>query len=337
MKKSSNFELFFLFLGDFYLKRVYILYERKKLSERNTLMQKEKNYYNEIKNKLIDDEVYSKVKDYFKERHRVITYFEVGKMLTDAGKHYGKDIIGNFSKKLMIDVDKKFNSRTLRRMRQFYNLYEEQKWSTVSTKLTWSHYTELLSIKDVNKLNYYLNYCIDHNLGVRELREKIKLNEYERLPEETKIKLIENKESDIKDLIKNPIIIRNTNNYEIISEKILQKIILEDIPSFLKELGDGFTFIDNEYKIKIGSNYNYIDLLLYNYIYKSFTVVELKVTELKKEHIGQIHTYMNYIDKNLRTINEDKTIGIIICKKDNEYIMEYCSDERILSKEYELI
>ena len=112
---------------------------------------------------------------------------------------------------------------------------------------------------------------------------------------------------------------------------------MEDIPSFLKELGNGFTFIENEYKIKIGNNYNYIDLLLFNYIYNCFVVIELKVTELKKEYIGQIEVYMNYIDSNLRRVNQDKTIGIIICKKNNKYIMEYCSDKRILSKEYIMI
>ncbi len=133
-------------------------------------------------------------------------------------------------------------------------------------------------------------------------------------------------------MIKNPIIIKSDK--DIISEKVLQKVILEDIPSFLKELGDGFTFIDNEYTIKIGNRYNYIDLLLYNYIYNCFIVIELKVTELKKEHIGQIQTYMNYIDNNLKSITQDNTIGIIICKKDNKFIMQYCSDDRILSREY---
>ena len=141
----------------------------------------------------------------------------------------------------------------------------------------------------------------------------------------------------IVDLIKNPIVIKNNTNKEIISEKVLQKIIMEDLPSFLKELGNGFTFVENEYKIKIGNTYNYIDLLLYNYEFNCFVVVELKVTELKKEHIGQIEVYMNYTDKNLRKVTQDKTIGIIICKKDNKFIMEYCSDSRILSKEYKLI
>ena len=141
----------------------------------------------------------------------------------------------------------------------------------------------------------------------------------------------------MEDLIKNPIIIRNSNNYEIISEKILQRLILEDIPSFLEELGTGFTFIKNEYKIKLGNKYNYIDLLLYNIKFKCYVVIELKITELKKEYIGQIQTYMNYIDKNIKTTEEDKTIGIIIVKKNDKYIMEYCSDDRILAKEYELV
>ena len=157
------------------------------------------------------------------------------------------------------------------------------------------------------------------------------------MDENTKLKLITKAESKVEDLIKNPIIIKNNTNYEHISEKALQKMILEDIPSFLDELGTGFTFIRNEYKIKIGSTYNYIDLLLYNIEFNCYVVVELKITELKKEHIGQIEIYMNYIDNNLRKINQNKTIGIIICRKNNKYIIEYCSDKRIIAKEYELV
>ena len=136
--------------------------------------------------------------------------------------------------------------------------------------------------------------------------------------------------------IKNPILIKSKNKLTSITEKDLQNIILEDIPSFLKELGNNFSFIENEYKIKIGNRYNYIDLLLYNIEYNCYVVIELKVTELKKEYIGQIEVYMNYIDNNLKKITQDKTIGIIICKKDNHFIMEYCSDKRILSREYQL-
>ena len=146
-----------------------------------------------------------------------------------------------------------------------------------------------------------------------------------------------NDKQEITDYIKNPIIIQNKNRYEEISEKVLQKIILEDIPSFLEELGDGFTFIRNEYKIKIGDRYNYIDLLLYNIKYRCYVVIELKLGELKKEHIGQIEVYMNYIDKNVKKSTHDKTIGIILVRKNNKYVMEYCSDERIKTREYVIL
>ena len=295
------------------------------------------NYYNEIKENLINNEITKKVKDYSKNRSDLNTYYNVGKLLAEAGKHYGEGIIKEYSKKLIIDLNKKYNERTLRRIRQFYLLQISQKWSTLSTKLTWSHYSELLAIEDTNKINYYIKISEQHNLSVRELRIKIKNNEYERLDEETKLKLINKENTEVRDFIKEPIIIKNNLDYNDISEKVLKKLILEDIPSFLEELGTGFSFIKDEYKIKIGTNYNYIDLLLFNYEYNCFVVVELKVTELKKEHIGQIEVYMNYIDKTVKSINQDKTIGIIIVRKNNKFIMEYCSDKRILSKEYMLI
>ncbi|MBR1749169.1 MAG: DUF1016 family protein [Bacilli bacterium] len=191
---------------------------------------------------------------------------------------------------------------------------------------------------DNQKIDYYVKITLLENLSVRELQARIKNREYERLDEETKLKLMNNKETnEVTDYVKNPIIIQNKNRYEEISEKVLQKIILEDIPSFLKELGTGFTFIENEYKIKIGNRYNYIDLLLFNYIYNCFIVVELKVGELKKEHIGQIQIYMNYIDKNLKKEQHDKTIGIILVRKNNKYIMEYSSDKRIKTREYVIL
>ena len=295
------------------------------------------NYYNEIKNKLIDNEVYSKIKDYAKEKHKVITYFEIGRLLTEAGGRYGDNIIDEYSQKLVVEVGKKYNRRTLFRMKQFYNMFSDEKVSPLATQLTWSHYTELLSIKDGNKLLYYINVAKNNSLSKRELREKIKNKEYERLPSETKNKLILDDKIEIKDLVPNPILLRNKNNIEVVTEKALHKLILEDIESFMKELGNSFAFIGSEYKIKIDDRYNYIDLLLYNIKYKCYVVVELKVTELKKEHTGQIMTYMNYIDKNIKTIEENDTVGIIICKQDNEYVIKYCSDDRIIAREYELV
>ena len=195
----------------------------------------------------------------------------------------------------------------------------------------------LISLKSCEKIYYYGNECIIKNLSKRQLEEKIKSKEYERLSESAKTKLIANEEPLLPDLVKNPILIKNTNKYAEISEKILQQIILENIESFMKELGIGFSYIGKEYPIKIGNNYNYINLLLFNYEYNCFVVIELKVTKLMKEHIGQIEVYMNCIDRKLKRFNQDKTIGIIICKKDNEYIIEYCSDKRIITREFELV
>ena len=294
------------------------------------------NYYNEIKNKLIDNEVYKKVKDYSKNRNNLSTYYAVGKLLYEAGNKYGEGIIKKYSERLVIEVGRNYNERTLRRIRQFYLVFKDEIWSTMSTKLMWSHYTEILSLSNVNEINYYINITEEYNLSVRQLRERIKNKEYQRLDDNTKLKLINKEETKINDFVKNPIVIHNKYNFdkERISEKVLQNLILEDIPSFLDELGDGYSFIRNEYKIKIGDTYNYIDLLLFNIKYNCYVVVELKVTELKKEHIGQIEVYMNYIDKHIKTINQDKTIGIIITKRDNHYYIEYSSDKRILTREY---
>ncbi len=295
------------------------------------------NYYNEIKNELINNEITKKVKDYSKNRSDLSTYYNVGKLLSEAGKHYGKGIINEYSKRLTNELNTKYSIRVLYKMLKFYNFMVVEKLPTLSAKLTWSHYDELLKLNNTKEINYYIMITEQQNLSVRELRERIKNKEYERLDDKTKAKLISSHETSVVDFIKNPIFIKNNTEKEIISEKVLQKVILEDISNFLKELGNGFTFIENEYKIKVGNNYNYIDLLLYNYEFNCFVVVELKVTELKKEHIGQIEVYMNYIDKTLRKPTQDKTIGIIICKKDNKFIMEYCSDSRILAREYEIV
>ena len=176
------------------------------------------NYYNEIKTKLIDNEVYKKVKDYSKNRNELNTYYEVGKLLIEAQggedrAKYGDELIKDFSKRLINEVEKKYNERTLRRMRQFYVVFNNEIWSTMSTKLTWSHYVQLLPLKDVKEINYYINITEEYNLGVRELREKIKNREYQRLDDKTKLKLINKEETTVSDFIKNPIVIKNKYTY----------------------------------------------------------------------------------------------------------------------------
>ena len=287
------------------------------------------NYYEEIKKELLNNEITKKAKDYSKNRSDLNTYYNVGKMLSEAGKHYGKSILKEYSIRLTQELNNKYDVSYLNKMKKFYLLV--QKLATVSPKLSYNHYVELLSLKDIAEIKYYIKIVENKNISIRQLREKIKSKEYERLPKE---KLISNEACELTELVKNPIVIKTNRDYENISEKLLQKIILEDMPSFMKELGSGYSFIDNEYKIKLGDRYNYIDLLLFNYEYNCFVVVELKVTALKKEHIGQIQIYMNYIDMNLKKFNQNKTIGIILCKKENKYVIEYCSDTRIIERKY---
>ena len=300
------------------------------------------NYYDEIKNELITNEVYKKIKDYSKNRNELSTYYNVGKLLIEAQggedrAKYGDGLIKEYSLKLSQEIGNKYNITTLKRMRQFYLIIE--KGAAMRHQLSWSHYRELLPIGNINEINYYIETAISKNLAYRQLRERIKNKEYQRLDNNTKLKLINKEEISIGDTIKNPIIIKNKLGIdkEDISEKILQRLILEDIPSFLKELGDGYSFIENEYKIRIGNTYNYIDLLLFNIKYNCYVVVELKVTEVRKEHIGQVEVYMNYIDKHIKGINNNKTIGIIVARRDNHYYIEYSSDKRIYTRDYEIV
>ena len=234
-------------------------------------------------------------------------------------------------------VHRKYNRRTLFRMKQFYNMFRDEKVSQLATQLSWSHYVELLPLKNIDEIRYYINICRERNIGRDLLREKIHNNEYSRLPVETKNKLMLDDKIEVKDLVPNPILIKNKNNVELVTEKALHHLILEDIESFMKELGNSYSFIGSEYKIKIGDRNYYIDLLLFNIKYNCYVVVELKVTEFKVEYISQVQKYMNYIDKNVKEISNNSTIGILICKRENKFVIEYCSDERIVVREYELV
>ncbi len=292
------------------------------------------NYYNEIKNELINNEINRKVKSYSINKSDLNTYYNVGKLLLDAGNQYGESIIKEYSLRLTEDLGPGYSQRNLRNMRQFYKV--SQKWQTVSAKLSWSHYCEILWFDD-NKFQYYIKITELNNLSIRQLRKRIKSNEYERLPIKTKKKLTLNDEIEVKDLVPNPILIKNKNNIEIISEKVLHNLILEDIESFMKELGNSFCFIGSEHKIKIGDRNHHIYILLFNIKFNFYVVVELKITEFKSEYISQVQKYMNYIDKNIKGPLNNNTMGILICKKENKFVIEYCSDERIAVRKYELV
>ena len=301
----------------------------------------EENIYNGIKKELVQSVIDKKVDTYFTNRNELAHYYNVGKMIIDAqgGEErakYGDGLIRKFSKRLTKELNKGYSYRSLNLMRKFYLF---QKVQAVPAQLSWSHFVELLVLNDYNEINYYVNICLKEKISYRQLHKKIKSHEYQRLSEETKNKLINNEDLNVYDNIKNPIYINTYNNLnkEEISEKTLKSFILRDMDNFLEQLGDGFFYRKSEYKILIGNKPNYIDMLLYNAIFNCYVVVELKVIESKKDHLGQIQVYMNYIDKHIKNINQNKTIGIIVCKKDDKYLIEYSSDSRIRITSYELI
>ena len=193
------------------------------------------NYYKEIKNELINNEVYKRVKDYSKNKNELSTYYNVGKLLIEAQggedrAKYGNALIKEYSERLTNEIGRGYTFSALSRMRQFYLLSE--KIAPVAQQLTWSHYCELLSIKDINEINYYINISVKQNLSKRQLREKIKSKEYQRLDDNTKLKLINKEETVVSDFIKDPIVIRN--KYNIDKEEITEKILKKSLcPSLL--------------------------------------------------------------------------------------------------------
>ena len=296
------------------------------------------NYYNEIKETLIKNEVYKRIKDYSKNKSDLNAYFEVGRLIVEAQggekrAKYGNKLIKEYSDKLTKELGKGYTYTNLSRMRQFYLLMK--KVATLSQqfyKVSWSHYTELLKIKNIKEVKYYIYLVECQNLSVRELRKKIKSKEYERVGYKEELE-----EPKINTFIKNPIIIKTNNPSEKLSEYALHQSILENIEAFLEELGIGFLYAGSEIKIKIGDRYNYIDFLLFNVKFNCYVVIELKVTEFKAEYIGQITKYINYIDKKIKESFHDRTVGVIICKKENKFVMEYCTDNRIFTTTYKVV
>ena len=292
------------------------------------------NYYNEIKETLIKNEIYKKVKDYSKNKSDLNAYFEVGRLIVEAQggekrAKYGNKLIKEYSEKLTKELGKGYKVSNLKNMRQIYLKFRKRQ--TLSGELSISHYIILSRINNENEINYYINISKTLNLSVRELREIIKSNEYERIGYKGELK-----EPKINTFIKNPIIIKVGDKKEKLSEYALHQLILENMDDFLKELGIGFTYVGSEVKIKIGDRYNYIDFLLFNVKYNCYVVIELKVTEMKAEYIGQITKYINYVDKNIKELFNDKTVGVVICKKENKYVLEYCSDNRIFTTTYKV-
>ena len=300
------------------------------------------NYYNEIKNILIDNAIGRKIREYKSNQKDLESYYNVGKLLVEAqgGEErakYGNGLIKEYSKRLTSELGKGYSVRSLTDMRTFYSFCQKRQSLIAEFKLhniSWTCITKLLKLDDINAIFYYVKCIGKMNLTTRELDLKLKSKEYERLDSKIKEKLVKQEEVSVRDKIPDPIVLEGLEYKERLTEKVVQKWIDENPASFCKSLGEGYSYIESQYKIKIGSNYNYIDILLFNYISNSFVVVEIKVTELKKEHIGQIETYMNYVDVNLKKDFHNKTTGILLVRENNKWLIKYINNDGILVRNY---
>jgi len=296
-------------------------------------------YLKEIKNLIEKNEINQRKYNYYKNESLVETYFNIGKLLVEAqgGKErakYGNKLIKTWSVELTKLYGNGYNYTNLCRFRQFYITFE--KVAPLAQQLTWTNICTLLPIKEENKRNYYINLCIKQNLSKRGLIELIKSNSYDRLSisDKENIKLIDNAQSSVEivDYIKNPIYIETDKNISNLDEKLLHQLIIEHLEKFYLELGIGYTFVGSEYKLG-----NHRCDLLFNLEYLGYVVIELKIRKLEPKDIGQITYYKNYIDKNLKKDNFNKTIGIIITKEDDKFVLSYCSNENVYNTTYKLI
>ena len=300
------------------------------------------NYYNEIKSILVDNAIGRKIREYKSNQKDLESYYNVGKLLVEAqgGEErakYGNRLIKEYSKRLTSELGKGYSIQNLKNMRRFYLVVEKRQSLIVQFKslnISWTFIIKLLKLNDVNELLYYINCINKMNLTTRELDSKLKSKEYERLDSKIKEKLVKQEEVSVRDKIPDPIVLEGLEYKERLTEKMVQKWIDENPTLFCKSLGEGYSYIESQYKIKIGSNYNYIDILLFNYISNSFVVVEIKVTELKKEHIGQIETYMNYVDANLKKEFHNKTTGVLLVRENNKWLIKYINNNDIVVREF---
>ena len=300
----------------------------------------EKDYKKELIKLVEKTEVNKGYHDYFKNKDLVNNYFEIGKLLIEAQggeEHdtYGNKLIKTWSVELTEKFGKGYDASNLRRFRQFYS--EFKMCGPLGHILTWTNIRLLLPIKNENKRNYYINMCIKKNLSKRALEKEIKNNAFERLSlaDKENIKLISDKNEvlTIKDTLKDPVLIPINEDLDNISEEKLAKIIRKELEIFLLELGCGYTYAGKE--VRMGESY--CDLLFFNYEFNCFVVIELKTRKIKKEDIGQLEYYINYVDENMKKESFNPTIGVLVAKEGNYLVMKYCTNKNIYKTTYKII
>ena len=294
------------------------------------------NYYKEIKEYIKKNEVNKKARIIQENNDILYNYWNIGKLIIEAQggearAKYGNELIKEWAEEFTKSYGKGYDYTNLSRFRQLYLTFPIL---GPVAQLSWTILVKILPIKDENKRNYYINLCIERNLSKRDLIKEIKNNSYEILISKPKnIKIIFPKKNySLIENIRNPIIIETEN--KITNEKELEIVILAQLKHFFNQLGTGFTYVDNQYKISQNSKNYYIDILLFNIKLNCYVVVELKVRELKKEDKAQIEFYMDLVDKQVKESFHNKTIGIIISKEQDKYIASFVSNDKIIPLTY---
>lgn len=284
------------------------------------------NYYEEIKKYILENEINRIVKDYSKNKNDLETYYNVGKLLTEyQNETKNNNIIKECSIKLTTDIGKGYSTTNLKYMIKFYLHFKE--WPEIPTQLNWSHYIELLSLKEPNEINYYIKISLEQNLSYRELHRKIINNEYYNIDSNEKNLIINN---NINQYFYN---ISNKFSEENLKIKIEKKLIIENISSITKLLGNNFSLLTCKYKYKINNTYKYIDLLMYNIENYYYVVIKLKISNVNVEDIRHLKEQINYINRFKKTAKDNETIGFIICKIDGQLQIEYCSDNNLFKNQ----
>ncbi len=301
------------------------------------------NYYEQVENLIKNNEVNKKVRALQDNSETLYTYWNIGRLIVEAqgGKKrakYGDGLIKEWGCKLSEKYGKNYDGPSLRRARMFY--LEFPICGSLNHKLTWTHYRYILPIKNENERNYYINRVILDNLSVRDLRREIKNKSFDRLSYKDKnnIEIISdtNLSLSIDDMIKDPIILKSNIDTNEINEKAIHNYIISLLEDKFLELGTGFALVGHEYKIVINNNTYHIDLLFYNYKLNAFIVVEVKTRAVKPQDIGQLQFYVSYVENNIKDSNHNKTIGILIVKKKNKYVIEYTTSPDIYVTTYML-
>jgi len=281
----------------------------------------------------------------------VHAYFEIGRLIVDDEQHgraraeYGEETLKMLSERLTAEFGRGFSRQNLQNMKQFYMSF--QNCQTLSSKLSWSHYTLLMRLDDEQARDFYIKEAESENWSVRELDRQINSLLFERLAlsrNKVEIKALAEQGQILespRDAIKDPYVLEFLGLPEqtAYSEKDLETALLNNLQSFLLELGKGFTFVARQKRITLDAEHFYIDLTFYNRLLRCFVLIDLKIGKLTHRDLGQMQMYVNFYDRDVRTDDENQTIGIILCRDKKETIARYTLPEdntQIFASKYKL-